>query len=88
MKGMIYSMNNTEGFLIVESSSIAAVPQVVSNTEHTVTISAILQEAEVPNRNRRIYSRDALYNSLNGPIVQEKIKNKTFYGKHPCPSLQ
>jgi len=78
-------MNNIEGFLIVEDSSVSSLPQILADNNRSVMVEVVLQEAETPNRNGRIYARDALFNALNGPMIQEKLAKKTFYGEagHP-----
>lgn len=78
-------MNNIEAFLVVEDVGNSTVPSIIANQNRSVLFEAELQEANKPNRNGRIYDRDALVESLNGSIIAEKLKRKTFYGEagHP-----
>lgn len=75
---------NLDGFIISETS-YTAIPNIIEETKDTTVISTILQEAEVSNRNLRIYDKDALYEALNSPMVREKIQKKAFFGEagHP-----
>ncbi len=52
---------------------------------------AVLQEADAPNRNGRIYPKAVLEKALNSPYVRERLETKTFYCEagHPSdPSVQ
>lgn len=52
---------------------------------------AVLQEADRPNRNGRIYPKRVLEKALESPYVKEKLRTKTFYSEagHPLDtSLQ
>lgn len=78
-------MNKVEGFLIVESSTTASFPNILQHNANSTIFEAKLQDAEAPNRNKRIYDRTALYNGLNSQVIKEKLERKTFYGEagHP-----
>lgn len=80
-------MNNSEGFVVCEEFT-ASTPSILAEDNRSITFEAILQEADAPNRNKRIYGKDVLAEALNAPTIREKIENKCFYGKQPCPSLQ
>lgn len=80
-------MNRSEGFLIVEQTSQTMIPNVINNKDTSITFECQLQEAEVPNRNKRIYSKDALFEALSSDVIKEKLNKGTFYGRL-CPSLQ
>lgn len=45
----------------------------------------ILQEANKPNRNGRVYPKAVLEKALNAPNIQERLATKTWYGEagHP-----
>lgn len=75
---------NFDGVIITESS-YEAKPKILHDSVDVTIIETILQEAEAPNRNGRIYSKSALLSGINAPMVQEKIKKKTFVGEcgHP-----
>ena len=78
-------MTNVEGFLITEAVVGTSIPNIISQNNQSIVFEAKLQDAEIPNRNKRIYSRDALYNAINSPMIKEKMDRKTFYGEagHP-----
>lgn len=80
-------MSVKEGFVVCEEYT-ASTPKVLADENKSIVFEAILQEAEAPNRNKRIYGKDVLSEALNAPTIREKIENKCFYGKQPCPSLQ
>jgi hypothetical protein len=73
------------GFLIIESSTEPVKPNILEYNKDNVVIEAILQEAEVGNRNRRIYAFDALDSAIRSPQIQEKLKRKSLFGEagHP-----
>ena len=76
--------NNTEGFIVNEEFT-ASTPSILADDNRSIIFEAILQEADAPNRNKRIYGKDVLSEALNNPTVKEKIANKCFYGEagHP-----
>jgi hypothetical protein len=80
-------MNQTEGFIVCEEFT-ASTPSILADDNKSIVFEATLQEADAPNRNKRIYGKDVLSEALNNPTVREKIAHKAFYGKSPCPSLQ
>lgn len=69
------------GYLIIESALNEMDPVILSEEQNTIRFKAQLQEAEMPNRNRRIYSKDAIDNAIKHYSVQEKMKYKAFYGR-------
>lgn len=81
-------MNNqfqsNEGFIVCEEFT-SSTPSILAEENKSVIFEAVLQEADAPNRNKRIYGKDVLSEALNSPTVQEKLRNKTFYGEagHP-----
>lgn len=77
-------MNKNDGYIILESS-YSSVPEIVSDKCDVTVFKAIIQEAELPNRNKRIYSKKALMEALARPMVQEKLRNKNFYGESGHP---
>lgn len=79
--------NNTEGFIVNEEFT-ASTPSILADDSRSIIFEAVLQEGDAPNRNKRIYGKDVLSEALNNPTIKEKISNKCFYGKLPCPSLQ
>ena len=78
---------NNEGFIVHEEFN-SSTPSILADDNRSITFEAILQEADAPNRNKRIYGKDVLSEALNNPTIKEKISNKCFYGKQLCPSLQ
>ena len=74
------------GYLIIESALNETDPIILSEEQNTIRFKAQLQEAEMPNRNRRVYSKDAIDGAIKHYSVQEKMKYKAFYGR-VCPSI-
>jgi hypothetical protein len=88
-------MNKIKGYLICEATTRPSKPQIIKETTENkrpnVTIKAVLQEADIKNRNNRIYSRQILSEGLATTFVQERIKTRTFFGEagHPLkPDIQ
>lgn len=74
-------------YLLTESgyySKPILISDSVNNSNITI-FKAILQEAEVPNRNGRIYTKKAIDEALHRQMIQEKILHKTWFGEcsHP-----
>lgn len=65
--------------------SIETKPIILSQTADTTIFKTILQEAEKPNRNKRIYTKKALDEALNRDMILEKIQHKTWYGENGHP---
>lgn len=79
-------------YLICESMEFQQ-PEIVGKDNKTgrVVIQVTLQDADVRNRNKRIYSKKVLENGLANPYVQERLATKTWYGEagHPLkPDVQ
>ena len=72
--------NSIEGFIVCEEYT-SSTPSILAEENKSITFEAILQEADMPNRNKRIYSKEVLAEALKAPTVQEKLSHKTFYGK-------
>ena len=75
---------SNEGFIVCEEFT-ASTPSILAEENKSVTFEAILQEANHPNRNKRIYGKDVLMEALAAKNLQEKLLNKAFYGEagHP-----
>lgn len=67
-----------ENFLIRESA-FAAAPVVAAKNRDTIKFVAVMQEANVPNRNGRIYRKEVLEQALQSPYVQERLRTRSFY---------
>jgi Prohead core protein serine protease len=78
-------MESQKGFLIIESNTEPAKPNIIEHNKDSVVIEAIMQEAEAGNRNRREYAFDALDGAVRSPQIQEKLKRKSLFGEagHP-----
>lgn len=79
-------------YIICESMD-AQTPEIVGRNKTTgrVIIQVTLQDADVRNRNKRIYSKKVLENGLASEYVQERLRTKSWYGEcgHPLkPDLQ
>ena len=89
-------MNNEDkkikGYIICESPSIFTEPTVVQNSScGRVIIKTTLQDADVRNRNKRIYPKEVIQKGLESDYVRERLATKTFYGEagHPLkPDIQ
>jgi hypothetical protein len=68
-------MNN---FLINESA-FSATPTISKRNPNTVEFVAVMQEADRPNRNGRIYYKTVLEQALKAPYVQERLATKSFF---------
>lgn len=57
----------------------------MSESNNVTKFVAEIQEAEAPNRNRRIYSKEALESAIMHYSIQEKLKYKSLFGEcsHP-----
>ena len=75
-------MNN---FLINESA-ISAAPTISKVNANTLEFIAVLQEADRPNRNGRMYPKTVLEQALNAPYIQERLKTKSMYIECGHPS--
>jgi len=75
-------MNN---FLITESALVST-PQIYKKNPNTVQFIAVMQEANKPNRNNRIYFKETLEQALKSPYVQERLATKSMFGEagHPA----
>ena len=84
--------NNIKGYIICESSTEPEVPVVVSNNDSSrVIIKTTLQDADMPNRNKRMYPKIVLEKGLQAEYVKERLATKTWFGEagHPLkPDLQ
>ena len=72
-------------FIIYESALSSSIRGVQSQENDTIEFIATLQEANVKNRNGRIYPKEVIDAALKGPIIQEKLKTNTLFGEvgHP-----
>ena len=51
-----------------------------------VKMVAVLQEANLPNRNGRIYPKNVIVKALEAPFVQEKMKTNSLLGESNHPA--
>ena len=80
--------NKIKGFLISEGTTVPETPVIVSEAEkgkHRTIISATLQDADVPNRNKRMYPLSVLKRGLESEYIRERLATKTWFGEagHP-----
>lgn len=75
---------STPQYLIYESAVSGPITNITTNGS-IVHFTARLQEADVKNRNGRLYPKIAIENGLRSPIVQEMISRKSWMGEcgHP-----
>lgn len=85
------SINNM-GYLICENSTPAVKPQDIQHLANgTIRIKVKLQDADVINRNGRLYELEAIKQGLMSEYVQERLATYTWYGEagHPMkPDVQ
>jgi hypothetical protein len=70
---------------LIQESAMSVMPQISKRNENTVEFIAVLQEANRPNRNGRIYRKEVLEQALAAPYVQERLRTNSFFGEagHP-----
>jgi hypothetical protein len=51
-----------------------------------IKMIAVLQEANLPNRNGRIYPKNIITKALDAPFIQEKLKTNSLLGESNHPS--
>ena len=54
---------------------------------NVLKLTAILQDADTPNRNKRVYPKSVIENALKNPYIDEKLKTNSLAGEmnHPEP---
>lgn len=75
---MEFTSTKGKGYLITEAATTGISPRIVHDSEVTTKFVAEIQEAEAPNRNGRIYSKEALDSAIRHYGIQEKLKNKAL----------
>jgi len=76
--------NKIKGYIICESASEPELPVIVNNSStdnKRVIIKTTLQDADIVNRNKRIYPKDVLVEGLNSEYIKERLATKTFFGE-------
>ena len=81
------------GYIISEQSAINEKPLIRMNNSNGVRIHAVLQEADLTNRNNRMYPSTVLKAAISEPLVQERLVKKNLFGEaghpiDPTPSRQ
>lgn len=80
-------MKNNIGYMICETaSSEPREPKILTvNDNNRVVIEAILQDADVKNRNGRYYSKDELFPALQHNRIRELLETRNLFGEagHP-----
>ena len=76
------------GYIICETSTAPRTPRVMRTSESRVSrvmIETVLQEADIKNRNGRIYPKKIIDEGLQSEFVKERLRTNTFYGEagHP-----
>ena len=73
--------------LIHESAQFGDI-SVTKKEKDYIEFIAVLQEANKPNRNGRIYPKHVLEKALKAPNIQERLTTKSWYGEagHPLDS--
>ena len=75
-------MNNISGYIISESNNFQT-PNIIGENKETgrVIIQVTLQDADVVNRNKRVYPKSVLENAIKSEYVQERLATKSWYGE-------
>lgn len=73
--------------IIHESAQFGEV-SIQKKTPNSVEFICVLQSADEPNRNGRVYPKAVLEKALNAPNVRERLSTKTWFGEagHPLDS--
>lgn len=71
---------------LIQESAISVQPEVSRTNKDTVEFIAVMQEADRPNRNGRIYYKSVLESALASPYVQERLRTRSFFGEAGHPS--
>lgn len=73
---------------ILQESALYSEVNITKSSPNVVEFIAIIQEANKPNRNGRIYPKAVLEEALNSAYVRERLATKTFYSEagHPLDS--
>jgi hypothetical protein len=64
---------------LINESAISAEPTISKKNKNTVEFIAVMQEADKPNRNGRVYYKSVLEQALQSPYVQERLRTKSMY---------
>lgn len=75
---------------IIRDQVSSILDESVNPNNNVIHFEAELQEANQPNRNGRIYDKEAIDGALRSPVIQEKLKHHTFFGEcgHPLSQDQ
>ena len=70
---------------IINESSLTNPVSISKKSSNTVEFIAVLQEADAPNRNGRIYPKAVLEEGIKSPYIKEKLADGTLMGEvnHP-----
>lgn len=82
-------IDNTVAYVVMEQvtepSPIQNVKEIKRDGLLYLKFDTVLQSFEVQNRNKRIYSGDAIMESLAAPHVQELLRKKSFVSEYGHP---
>lgn len=72
-------------FIIQESATISTLRNVEKTPLGTIRFIAVMQEANRPNRNKRIYPKEIMEQALRADYIRERLDGRTLYGEagHP-----
>lgn len=81
------SNDNVVAYIFNESPLVEAELRSVERKKNgVVKMVAVLQEANLPNRNGRIYPRQVIEKALQAGFVQEKLKTNSLLGESNHPA--
>jgi len=67
--------------------SVSVNCDIISDNNEILTFRTVLQTAEKPNRNGRIYIQDVFREGFKDPIFVERVTTRTFFGESQHPML-
>ena len=65
--------------VFISESAVSSNASISAKNPNTIEFIAVLQEADTPNRNGRIYPKEALERALQAPQIQERLRNLNFF---------
>ena len=70
---------------IINESAYTSEPKVVRQNKDWLEFIAVLQEADVKNRNGRVYPKRVLEEAISSPYIKERLNTLSLYGEagHP-----
>jgi hypothetical protein len=83
--------DNIKGFLISETVTTSTTNVLSDKSGEPTVFETVLQEGDIPNRNKRIYPTDVIKNGIATEYVQERLRTHSWVGEagHPlAPTVE